>query len=106
VFVDEFAANERTKDRKHGWAPIGEKPIESRPHKRLVLIMHNASIHRGPEIKEPCSRFGIRLEYLPPHSLGYNPIEQSFVEYSNRRHSASCLTELELEQDQLLVLFH
>jgi len=33
VFADESAANERTTDRKHGWAPIGERPIEHRPQK-------------------------------------------------------------------------
>jgi hypothetical protein len=130
VFV-ESAANERTKDRKHGWAPIGERPIEHRPHKRSerwlilpaytsrrgyityenaftkelyvrfleekvlplcniydengplpnsVLIMDNASVHRGPEIRELFSRFGVRLEYKPPYSPDYNPIEQSFAE--------------------------
>ena len=34
IFVDESAANERTKDRKHGWAPIGDRPTEHRPYKR------------------------------------------------------------------------
>ena len=34
VFVDESAANERTLDRKRGWAPIGVRPTETRPHKR------------------------------------------------------------------------
>jgi hypothetical protein len=34
IFVDESAANERTKDRKHGWAPLGIRPIESHPYKR------------------------------------------------------------------------
>ena len=34
IFIDESAANERTKDRKHGWAPIGVRPTEHRPHKR------------------------------------------------------------------------
>ena len=34
IFIDESAANERTKDRKHGWAPIDVRPTEHRPHKR------------------------------------------------------------------------
>jgi hypothetical protein len=29
VFIDESAANERTADRKYGWAPIGQKAIDS-----------------------------------------------------------------------------
>jgi DDE superfamily endonuclease len=34
VFIDESAANERTSDRKYGWAPIGKTPTESRPFNR------------------------------------------------------------------------
>jgi hypothetical protein len=34
VFVDESAANERTLDRKYGWAPINTQSIEIRPAKR------------------------------------------------------------------------
>src|SRR5271169_1081618 len=30
VFIDESAANERTGDRKYGWAPIGVTPYEYR----------------------------------------------------------------------------
>ena len=33
-FFDEFAMNELTKDRNYGWAPIGVRPTEHRPHKR------------------------------------------------------------------------
>jgi hypothetical protein len=34
LFLDESAANERTADRKYGWAPVGVTPHESRPFKR------------------------------------------------------------------------
>jgi len=34
VFIDESAANERTMDRKFGWAPIGLPAREIRPAKR------------------------------------------------------------------------
>ena len=43
-----------------------------------VLLMDNASIHRSPEIVQLCKEFGLQLEYLPPYSPDYNPIEQSF----------------------------
>ena len=33
IFVDDPTANERTKDREHGWAPTGVCPNEHRPHK-------------------------------------------------------------------------
>jgi len=34
VFVDESAANERTGDRKFGWAPVGAVAEVSEPFKR------------------------------------------------------------------------
>ena len=43
-----------------------------------ILIMDNASIHCGKEVKELVSSFGVQLEYLPPYSPDCNPIESSF----------------------------
>jgi len=34
IFIDESAANERTADRKYGWAPVGVTPSEARPFGR------------------------------------------------------------------------
>ena len=34
IVIDESAANERTSDRKTGWAPIGITPFENKPFKR------------------------------------------------------------------------
>jgi len=34
VFLDESAANERTKDRKYGWAPVDVKATLSTFHRR------------------------------------------------------------------------
>ena len=44
----------------------------------LVLVMDNASIHRSQRVKDLCADFGVQLEYLPPYSPDYNPIEKSF----------------------------
>jgi len=43
-----------------------------------VLLMDNASIHRSITIVQLCRKFGVQLEYLPPYSPDYNPIERSF----------------------------
>ena len=134
VFIDESAANETTKERKHGWALPGVRPTISRPFKRSerwsilpaytsrrgyityeivqgsytsesylafirdrvlplcnpydpeiprensILVMDNASIHRGPELRTLCDLFQVTLEFLPPYSPDYNPIEESFAE--------------------------
>jgi len=44
----------------------------------MILIMDNASIHRGDKVRQLCEQFGVRLYYLPPYSPDYNPIEGSF----------------------------
>lgn len=43
-----------------------------------TLIMDHASIHRGQEVKDLVAQSGVILEYLPPYSPDFNPIESSF----------------------------
>ena len=43
-----------------------------------VLLMDNASIHRSPTIVQLCRDSVVQLEYLPPYSPDYNPVERSF----------------------------
>ena len=50
------------------------------PGKRSVVILDNASFHRGPEIEAACVRAGVKLVYLPPYSPDLNPIEEFFAE--------------------------
>lgn len=48
------------------------------PAERSILLLDNASIHRSPRVRDLCLQAGIMIEYLPPYSPDYNPIEQSF----------------------------
>ncbi|TFY50469.1 hypothetical protein EVG20_g11499 [Dentipellis fragilis] len=48
------------------------------PGPQSVLVCDNARIHHAPEVRELIESFGCRLEYLPPYSPDYNPIEQAF----------------------------
>jgi len=43
--------------------------------KGQVIIMDNASIHKGIKVKEMIEASGCRLLYLPPYSPDFNPIE-------------------------------
>jgi transposase len=43
-----------------------------------IVILDNAKIHHGAAFKDLCAAHGVRVEYLPPYSPDYNPIEQSF----------------------------
>jgi transposase len=50
------------------------------PEPKSVLIMDNASFHHIERIREPCSKAGIKLLFLPPYSPELNPIEVFFAE--------------------------
>ena len=46
---------------------------------RSVLVLDNARIHHSRELKDACDEAGILLEFLPPYSPEFNPIETSFA---------------------------
>lgn len=46
---------------------------------KFVLVMDNASFHHSGRIDQICLESGVKLVYLPPHSPGLNPIEESFA---------------------------
>lgn len=43
-----------------------------------IVILDNAKIHHGQRFKDLAKAYGIHVEYLPPYSPDYNPIELSF----------------------------
>ncbi|KAG8802881.1 hypothetical protein FRC16_008491 [Serendipita sp. 398] len=47
-------------------------------NKNSVIIMDNCRIHKDPEMIEMAEQRGVRIEYLPPYSPDYNPIELCF----------------------------
>ena len=48
------------------------------PARYSVLILDNASIHKSQYLRVICEEKGIRLEFLPPYSPDFNPIEIAF----------------------------
>ena len=48
------------------------------PGLRSVLILDNVNSHLSEDLATMCEEAGVRLEYLPPYSPDYNPIEESF----------------------------
>jgi transposase len=48
------------------------------PGPRSVLILDNVNSHLSEDLAVMCEEAGVRLEYLPPYSPDYNPIEESF----------------------------
>ena len=51
---------------------------EAYPNKRSVIILDNATIHKDLRLKEACNEAGVLLQFLPPYSPDYNPIESTF----------------------------
>jgi DDE superfamily endonuclease len=52
--------------------------MEAYPGPRSVLVMDNHTCHHSIELKSMCEEAGVIIEYLPPYSPDYSPIEQSF----------------------------
>ena len=44
------------------------------PGSYSVLILDNATIHKGQHIINLCGQKGIRLEFLPAYSPDFNPV--------------------------------
>ena len=64
-----------------GWleyllADLAQNECESK--KKYLLILDNASIHKGKEIEELASRYNTRVFYLPAYSPDFNPIEKAW----------------------------
>jgi transposase len=43
-----------------------------------VIMLDNASIHKGDEVYKVCTSKGLNLLFVPPYSPWYNPIEKCF----------------------------
>lgn len=52
---------------------------ESEPKKKHLLILDNASIHKGNEIEALVARYNTRIFYLPAYSPDFNPIEKAWL---------------------------
>lgn len=44
------------------------------PGSYSVLVLDNASIHKGQHLLNICNSKGVRIEYLPPYSPDLNPV--------------------------------
>ena len=61
--------------------------------KHCVIIMDNASFHKGEEMKKVILQHGHILEYLPPYSPDLNPIEKKWAQTKKLRQKQQCNVE-------------
>jgi transposase len=62
-----------------------------------VVVMDNLGAHRGVGIKQVIEARGARLEYLPPYSPDYNPIEKCWSKIKTALRKAKARTREALE---------
>ena len=64
-----------------GWLEYLFKDLSKDPcgqYQKHLLILDNASIHKGKEINELAARYNTRIVYLPAYSPDFNPIEKAW----------------------------
>jgi len=49
------------------------------PETRSVIIMDNARIHHQQGLINLLEGYGVKVEFLPPYSPDFNPIEEAFA---------------------------
>ena len=74
----------------HGW--IENKLLPQLPE-MSVLVMDNASFHKRNDIKNSIQQAGHFLEYLPPYSPDYNPIEKKWAQKKITKRREQCTTQ-------------
>jgi transposase len=55
-----------------------------------VLVMDNASFHKGSQMQQAITDAGHKILYLPPYSPDLNPIEHKWAQAKQVRRSLSC----------------
>ena len=58
-----------------GWLEYLLKGLQPQKH---LLILDNASIHKGAEIEQLVQKYHARIVYLPAYSPDLNPIEKTW----------------------------
>jgi transposase len=48
------------------------------PEPKSVIIMDNARIHHDADLIDLIRALGCRIEFIPPYSPDFNPIEEAF----------------------------
>lgn len=55
-----------------------------------IIILDNASFHKGKEMQQAIQQAGHTLMYLPPYSPDLNPIEKKWAQAKARRRKYKC----------------
>ncbi|GBC10864.1 hypothetical protein RclHR1_09970004 [Rhizophagus clarus] len=88
VFMDESLKDECTLTYLYSYSDINSRAVKKVVFvrgKRYTLlpalteqVLDNAKIHHDQDLLDYLSAFGIKVEFLPPYSPDFNPIETAF----------------------------
>jgi len=70
------------------------------PHKSII-ILDNATFHKGEEMINALESVGHTILYLPPYSPDLNPIEKKWAQAKSRRRKLQCPVETLFEEKDL-----
>lgn len=68
---------------------------------KSVVVLDNATFHKGKEMVNALESLGHTILYLPPYSPDLNPIEQKWAQAKSRRRKLQCSVEYLFEQQLL-----
>lgn len=69
---------------------------QSRPDKKLMIILDNGSIHKSKKVKKFIQKHEwVELFYLPPYSPEYNPIERFWHWLKQKVYGCKSFTKIE-----------
>ena len=57
---------------------------------KSIIVMDNASFHKGEKMKSLIAESGHTLLYLPPYSPDLNPIEHKWAESKHAKRKLNC----------------
>lgn len=68
---------------------------------KSVIVLDNATFHKGQEMINALESLGHTLLYLPPYSPDLNPIEKKWAQAKSHRRKLQCPVELLFQQNDL-----
>jgi transposase len=70
-----------------------------------VIVMDNASFHKREDIIQTIQRAGCIVEFLPPYSPDFNPIEHTWAQLKSIRNKMRCSIDELFSQSIIGYLF-
>ncbi len=68
---------------------------------KSVVLLDNATFHKGEEMINALESLGHTILYLPPYSPDLNPIEKKWAQAKSRRRKLQCPVDTLFEKQKI-----